>query len=279
MTKYIIELIADFIGSSSATIDKFLTDLYYFVFYIEKQFQSLGIDWNKIYQVIYEYALIILAIVFIKKMIQTYFLWKSGEDDVSPVHVLLGLFEAIIVMIGFGYMYSFLIDIGGDLFVSLNKTMSQTQFSTADLVEISQNGSFSAVTCIILIIEYLILIWQFIRRGIEILIMRLIVPFGAIGLLNSNGGAFQVMIKKFLQNIATVIVQLLLMFFSMQLANGHHLIYAIAVALICNQTPGFISEFLVVSQGFGVAQKINRAVDTVHDSIGTISSIRGLKKK
>lgn len=279
MTKYIIELIADFIGSSSATIDKFLTDLYYFVFYIEKQFQNLGIDWNKIYQVIYEYALIILAIVFIKKMIQTYFLWKSGEDDVSPVHVLVGLFEAIIVMIGFGYMYSFAVDIGGDLFVSLNQAMSQTQFSTADLVEISQNGSFSAVTCIILIIEYLILIWQFIRRGIEILIMRLIVPFGAIGLLNSNGGAFQVMIKKFIQNVSTVIVQLLLMFFSMQLANGHHLIYAIAVALICNQTPQFISEFLVASQGFGVAQKINRAVDTAHDTIGTISSLRGIKKK
>lgn len=279
MTKYIIELIADFIGSSSATIDKFLTDLYYFVFYIEKQFQSLGIDWNKLYQVIYEYALIILAIVFIKKMIQTYFLWKSGEDDVSPVHVVLGLFESIIVMIGFGYMYSFFVDIGGDLFIALNKSISQTQFSTADLVEISQNGSFSAVTCIILIIEYLILIWQFIRRGIEILIMRLIVPFGAIGLLNSNGGAFQVMIKKFLQNIATVIVQLLLMFFSMQLANGHHLIYAIAVALICNQTPQFISEFLVTAQGFGVAQKINRAVDTAHDAIGTISGLRGLKKK
>ena len=279
MTKYIIELIADFIGSSSATIDKFLTDLYYFVFYIEKQFQSLGIDWNKLYQIIYEYALIILAIMFIKKMIQTYFLWKSGEDDVSPVHVILGLFEAIIVMIGFGYMYSVAIDIGGDLFTSLNQALSQTQFSTADLVEISQNGSFSAVTCIILIIEYLILIWQFIRRGIEILIMRLIVPFASIGLLNSNGGAFQVMLKKFLQNVATVIVQLLLMFFSMQLANGHHLIYAIAVSLICNQTPQFLSEFLIVSQGFGVSQKINRAVDTAHDTIGTISSLRGIKKK
>jgi len=278
MTKYIIELIADFIGSSSATIDKFLTDLYYFVFYIEKQFENLGIDWNKIYQVIYEYALIILAITFIKKMIQTYFLWKSGEDDVSPVHVVLGLFESIIVMIGFGYMYTFFVDIGGDLFVELNKAISQTQFSTANLVEISLNGSFSAVTCIILIIEYLILIWQFIRRGIEILIMRLIVPFASIGLLNSNGGAFQVMIKKFLQNIATVIVQLLLMFFSMQLANGHHLIYAIAVALICNQTPQFLSEFLITSQGFGVAQKVNRVVDTAHDTIGAISSLKGIKK-
>ena len=101
-----------------------MTDLYYFVFYIEKQFQNLGIDWNKIYQDIYEYAIIILAIVFIKKMIQTYFLWKSGEDDVSPVHVVLGLFEAIIIIIGFGYMYSFFKDVEKELeFIEKNEEM------------------------------------------------------------------------------------------------------------------------------------------------------------
>ncbi len=101
-----------------------MTDLYYFVFYIEKQFQNLGIDWNKIYQVIYEYAIIILAIVFIKKMIQTYFLWKSGEDDVSPVHVVLGHFEAIIIIIGFGYMYSFFKDVEKELeFIEKNEEM------------------------------------------------------------------------------------------------------------------------------------------------------------
>ncbi|MBO5348529.1 MAG: hypothetical protein J6A89_01725 [Clostridia bacterium] len=278
MTKEIVKLLSDFIGASANTIDSFLKALYYFAFYIEKQFRDINVNWNSVYKVIYEYAIIMLVIVFIKKMIETYFLWKSGEDDVSPVHVVLGLFEAITIMLCFGYFYTCGVQIGGNIFESIKNAMMETSsFSVNDLANWCNSGIFSAIVCLILVIEFLILIWQLIRRGIELLILRLIVPFTAIGLLSSNGGAFSIVIKKFLQNICTIIVQLLLLILAMTLASKNHLIYAIAVCLVCNQTPQFLQEFIAPAKGFGVGQKVNRAIDTVHDGLGAIGTWKSLK--
>lgn len=265
MSSWLIDLISDLIGSGAVTIQKFLQDLYYFVFYIEQVgFSDIEVNFDEIYNVIYSWASIILIIVFIKKLIQTYFLWKSGEDDISPVHVLIGLFEAIIIMICFGEIYTYCIDIGENLFQTLRQSIGG-EFEISELTSNLRDGIFTAIMNLILFIEFLILIWQFIRRGIEILIMRCIIPFTAIGLLNSNGGAFAVILKKFLQNISTVIIQLLLMYLAMVLAKKGHIIYAIAMCMVANQTPQFLSDFLVTTRGLGAGKTINRAIDTVHD--------------
>lgn len=278
MTKEIVKLLADFIGSSATTIDSFLKAIYYFSFYIEKQFRDINVNWNNVYKVIYEYAIVLLAIVFIKKMIQTYFLWKSGEDDVSPVHVLLGLFEAITIMLCFGYFYTFCVQIGANMYENIKNAMiNSTNFSINDLAKWCNSGIFSSVVCLTLVIEFLIIIWQLIRRGLELLILRLIIPFTAIGLLSSNGGSFSIVIKKFLQNICTVIVQLLLLILALTLSSKNHLIYAIAVCFVCNQTPQFMQEFIAPMQGFGVGRKVNRAIDTIHDGLGAITTWKSIK--
>ena len=257
MTKEIVKLLSDFIGSSASTIDSFLKAIYYFSFYIEKQFRDINVNWTNVYKVIYEYAIVILAIVFIKKMIQTYFLWKSGEDDVSPVHTLLGLFEAITVMLCFGYFYTFSVQIGANVYENIKNAMIDgTSFSVNDLASWCNSGIFSAVVCLILVIEFLILVWQLIRRGLELLILRLIIPFTAIGLLSSNGGSFSIVVKKLLQNICTVIVQLLLLILTLTLASKNHLIYAVAVCFVCNLTPQFMLVFIVTMLGFGVGCRV-----------------------
>lgn len=273
MTSYIIELIADFIGSSANTINAFLTDLYYFIFYIEAQFSNLSIDFNGIYKTIYSWAIIILIIIFIKNMIQNYFLFKSGDDNNSPTHLLVGLFEALIIMITFGWIYSFVINLGGDFFHSLLQN-STSDFNIADLGNIAKNGLFEACLCIIFAITVLILIWQFIRRGIELLIMRCIIPFTCIGLLSSNGGSFSVIIKKFSQNIFTVILQLFLLYLSLELAKGGHLIYAIAVSMVCTQTPQFLQDFLVSSAGLGIMAKAGSAFRSTGNAIRTTADMR-----
>lgn len=278
MTKEIVKLLSDFIGSSASTIDSFLKAIYYFSFYIEKQFRDINVNWTNVYKVIYEYAIVILAIVFIKKIIQTYFLWKSGEDDVSPVHTLLGLFEAITVMLCFGYFYTFSVQIGANVYENIKNAMIDgTSFSVNDLASWCNSGIFSAVVCLILVIEFLILVWQLIRRGLELLILRLIIPFTAIGLLSSNGGSFSIVVKKLLQNICTVIVQLLLLILTLTLASKNHLIYAVAVCFVCNQTPQFMQEFIAPMQGFGVGRRVNRAINTVHDGLGAVTNWKSMK--
>lgn len=272
MTSYIIGLISDFIGSSANTINSFLTDLYYYIFYIEIQFNNLNIDFNAIYKTIYSWAIIILIIVFIKNMIQNYFLFKSGDDNNSPTHLLVGLFEAIIIMITFGWIYTFVIDLGADFFKSLLSS-STSDYDIADLGNIAKNGLFQSFLCIVFLITILILIWQFIRRGVELLIMRCIIPLSCIGLLSSNGGSFSVLIKKFMQNLFTVILQLFLLNLSLELAKGGHLIYAIAVSMVCTQTPQFLQDFLVGSTGFGIMAKASGVFRTTGNAIRTTADM------
>ena len=273
MTSYIIELIADFIGSSANTINAFLTDLNYFIFYIEAQFSNLSIDFNGIYKTIYTWAIIILIIIFIKNMIQNYFLFKSGDDNNSPTHLLIGLFEAIIIMITFGWIYSFVINLGADFFHNLLQN-STSDYNVADLGAIAKNGLFEAFLCIVFLVTILILIWQFIRRGIELLIMRCIIPFTCIGLLSSNGGSFSVIIKKFSQNLFTVILQLFLLYLALELAKGGHLIYAIAVSMVCTQTPQFLQDFLVSSAGLGIMAKASSVFRSTGNAIRTTADMR-----
>ena len=71
MTNQIITLIKDLIESTGQTLNNFLKDLYYFVFYFEEQLKTASgdyiIDFDKIYKTIYVWSLIFIAIVFIKK--------------------------------------------------------------------------------------------------------------------------------------------------------------------------------------------------------------------
>lgn len=49
-----------------------------------------------------------------------------------------------------------------------------------------QGGIFTAVACLVLLICWILLICQFIMKGIELLVMRIGIPSASIGLLNSE---------------------------------------------------------------------------------------------
>jgi len=90
-------------------------------------------------------------------------------------------------------------------------------------------------------------------RGIEMLILRIGIPFACIGLLNSDKGAFGTYIKEFVQNAFTVIVQLALVNFSILLMANGHVIYAIAFSIVALRTPQTLSKFLSINNHSGSA--------------------------
>ena len=76
--------------------------------------------------------------------------------------------------------------------------------------------------------------------------------------MNANGGAFKGYIQKFINNAFTIIIQLLLMQFSILLLNGGHFVLAFTVSSIALKTPQMLSEFMVTAgQSGGVQGKIN----------------------
>ena len=256
MTEMLVELIQNFISGSETTLNSVFSSMLNLVFHIERELSNLKvadgsfINFNEIYQTIFNYAIYILVIVFIAKAIKTYFFMHDGDSEQNPIQLAIGMVKAVIVMICFKEMYDIFVGIVQEF---LNNILNHLTIQGTNLAEMLSNnmggGIFTAVACLVLLIVWLILICQFIMKGIEILVMRLGIPFASIGLLNSDNGVFSEYIRDFLLTAFTLVVQLALLNLSiLSLVNGH-LIYGIAIAIVSVNTPMMLGKFMIKPSG------------------------------
>lgn len=82
----LVELIQNFIKGSDSTLNSLFNSMLNLVFFIEKElmyvpegsiFLKTKIDFNQMYQIVFNFATSLLVIVFITKAIKTYFLMKE----------------------------------------------------------------------------------------------------------------------------------------------------------------------------------------------------------
>ena len=171
MADMLVELIQKFIDGSEATLNSLFKSMVNLVFFIERELNSIQsaegatIDFNGIYQIVFTYACFILVIVFIAKLIRTYFLREHGDADTSPLMLVLGMMKAVIVMICFKEIYDIFVGITTSF---LNSILNAMTINTVNLAEtLTGNitgGIFTAVACLILLIVWIILICQFIMK-------------------------------------------------------------------------------------------------------------------
>ncbi|MBR0490741.1 MAG: hypothetical protein IJJ82_01680, partial [Clostridia bacterium] len=107
------------------------------------------------------------------------------------------------------------------------------------------------------------IIFQFITRGLEMLILRIAIPLACIGLINSDGGAFTGYIKKFMQNTFTVIIQVILVQLAILLMANGQMIYAIATGLVATRTPAMLNEFMISSSAGKIMPKVSSGARTI----------------
>lgn len=256
MADMLVELIESFIGGSEATLNSLFKSMVNLVFHIERELSNLKladgsfINFNKIYETIFSFAIYILIIVFISKAIKIYFMMREGDAEENPIKLMIGMIKAVIIMICFKEIYNIFVGIVQEF---LNGILSNMTVQGTNLAEILTGnmggGIFTAVACLVLLIVWLILICQFIMKGIEILVMRLGIPFASIGLLNSDNGVFIEYVRDFLLTAFTLVVQLGLLNLSiLALVNGH-LIYGIAIAIVSVNTPMMLGKFMIRPNG------------------------------
>ena len=184
MADMLVELIESFIGGSEATLNSLFKSMVNLVFHIERELSNLKladgsfINFNKIYETIFSFAIYILIIVFISKAIKIYFMMREGDAEENPIQLMIGMIKAVIIMICFKEIYNIFVGIVQEF---LNGILSNMTVQGTNLAEILTGnmggGIFTAVACLVLLIVWLILICQFIMKGIEILVMRLGIPF------------------------------------------------------------------------------------------------------
>ena len=70
-----------------------LNNFFYDAFAVETNFYDMvntGVfNINTLYHAIYIFAISILIMLFVKKMIETYFAWSNGDPENNPLNVLI----------------------------------------------------------------------------------------------------------------------------------------------------------------------------------------------
>ena len=251
MADMLVELIQKFIDGSEATLNSLFKSMVNLVFFIERELNSIQvqggskIDFNGIYQVVFNYACFILVIVFIANLIKIYFLQNDGDAEKNPIHLIVGMLKAVIIMICCKEIYDIFVGITSSF---LNSILGAMPVKTVSLSEVLSGniagGIFTAVACLVLLITWLVLICQFIMKGIEMLLMRMGIPFASIRTFK-----FRWRIRGFLMTAFTLVIQLTLMNLSILVTINGHLIYAIAIAIISVNTPMILSKYLAKPNG------------------------------
>ena len=273
MVNAIVDLIQSFIGGSFDTLKGLLQNMANMVFYIEKELALAsdglqGFDFNNIFRVVYVFASLLLIMIFIKKLIETYFFWQSGDPDTNPVQVVVRFIKAIVIMICFGWCYDIFITIMNEFLTALSNGIVAPNQDIGTLLQSQmQGGIFTAIACLFMLILLLSIIFQFITRGLEMLILRIAIPLACIGLINSDGGAFTGYIKKFMQNTFTVIIQVILVQLAILLMANGQMIYAIATGLVATRTPAMLNEFMISSSAGKIMPKVSSGTRTIRNII------------
>lgn len=255
MTDMLVELIQNFISGSESTLNSIFNSMLNLVFFIERELMYIPqgsilpqakIDFNAIYQVVFNFATYLLVIVFIAKAVKTYFMMREGDNEQNPIQLVIGMLKAVIVMICFKEIYTIGVGIVAEFLNSILNVMPIQNTNLAEALSSNiQGGIFTAVACLVLLICWLLLICQFIMKGIELLVMRIGIPFASIGLLNSDGGVFPDYVRSFLMTAFTLVIQLALLNVSIITLLTNKLIYGIAIAVVAVNTPMIMSKYMI----------------------------------
>jgi len=252
------EIIGSTIQSSNFIVDKLLESLVSMAFYSEKFMTDANtiINFSEIYVVIFSFGVALIVLKFMKKGFDIYIGWNEGDPDSDPLGLVTNFLRAIVIAICFPLLYNMLVNVTEDM---LDKVLNVSNMlanltNPTDFIwrTVSSAGLVMVIFGLILIIMYAVLYFQFIVRGIEMLVLRMGVPIVCVGLLDNDKGVFAPYMKKFFMNAATVLVQIVLVKMSlMVLVLSNNIIYAIAIAFMANRTPKFLQEFMLTHGGGG----------------------------
>ena len=252
------EMIGSAIQSSDWIVDGILQNLVPMAFYAEQHMTNAGtvINFSEIYTVIFSFGVALIVLKFLKKGFDTYVGWDAGDPDSDPLGLAVNFLRALIVAIGAPILYNLLVSVTEDM---IDKVLNVSNMiahlvSPTDFIwnTVKSAGLSMVVFGLILIIMYAVLYFQFVSRGIEMLVLRIGTPIACVGLVDGDKGVFTPYMKKFFLNAATVLIQIALLKLSLLvLTVSNNIIYAVAITFVAMKTPRFMSEFMLMHGGGG----------------------------
>jgi hypothetical protein len=123
-------------------------------------------------------------------------------------------------------------------------------------------------------ITYFMLYFQFLMRGLEMLILRVGLPIACVGLLDNDSGVFKNYLATFFKSMLSIVVQIALAKLGVGLMLNMHVFWGVACMMLALRTPKFLAEFVMPTGGGG-----GGSINNVYHSVRLIGMAKHMIKK
>lgn len=276
----LVLLIVAVLNGAVAFIDSMLADLIPMTLHADQYMTAAGggsmVD--VLFQILLGFGVSLIILKFLKKGFECYVMWTDGDPDSEPTQLIIRFVQAVAVAVCFPVMYGWLADITEDLTNQLVTAIgASTNYDWQAWVNgLSSAGLVTAIFGLIFVICYFILYFQFLMRGVEIMILRIGLPLACTGLLDNDKGVFKTYLTKFFQSTVAVMVQISLcklgVGMMMNVGINLNVFWGIACLVLAIKTPRFLSEFMVPTGGGG------GMVNNIYHSVRLVGMAKNLMK-
>lgn len=209
MEYILVLLIVALLNGAIAYIDGLMEGIVPLTLYAEQYMSTLaGVDlFEALFDIVFGFGVSLIILKFLKKGFETYVLWSDGDADEEPIALLTNFFKAMAVAVCFPTMYGWLAGIVEEMSDKMLEAIGlATAYDWAGWVSgISTLGLVTAIFGLVFVIVYFILYFQFLMRGLEILILRVGMPLACVGLIDNDKGVFKPYMSKFFQSALSVV--------------------------------------------------------------------------
>lgn len=270
MEAILIILIVAVLNGAVAFIDQMLTGIVRLALYADQYMTGSGGGSlvQTLFDIMLGFGISLIILKFLKKGLECYVMWTDGDPDSDPAGLVIRFIQAMAVAVCFPAMYGWLAQVAESLTDSLLAAVgASAEYEWQAWIDgISSYGIVTAIFGLIFIICYFTLYFQFLMRGLEIMILRVGVPVACIGLLDNDKGIFAGYMTKFFQSTLTVVIQVCLcklgVGMMLNLGINMNIFWGIACMTLAIKTPTFLNEFLVATGG-GAGMALNNAYHSV----------------
>lgn len=276
----LVLLIVAVLNGAVTFIDSMLADLVPMTLHADQYMTAAGggsmVD--VLFEILLGFGVSLIILKFLKKGFECYVMWTDGDPDSEPIQLIIRFVQAIAVAVCFPVMYGWLADITEKLTNQLITAIgASTNYDWQAWVNgLSSAGLVTAIFGLVFVICYFILYFQFLMRGVEIMILRIGLPLACTGLLDNDKGAFKTYLTKFFQSTVAVMVQISLcklgVGMMMNVGINLNVFWGIACLVLAIKTPRFLSEFMVPTGGGG------GMVNNIYHSVRLVGMAKNLMK-
>ena len=276
----LVLLIVAVLNGAVTFIDSMLADLVPMTLHADQYMTAAGggsmVD--VLFEILLGFGVSLIILKFLKKGFECYVMWTDGDPDSEPIQLIIRFVQAIAVAVCFPVMYGWLADITEKLTNQLITAIgASTNYDWQAWVNgLSSAGLVTAIFGLVFVICYFILYFQFLMRGVEIMILRIGLPLACTGLLDNDKGVFKTYLTKFFQSTVAVMVQISLcklgVGMMMNVGINLNVFWGIACLVLAIKTPRFLSEFMVPTGGGG------GMVNNIYHSVRQVGMAKNLMK-